>query len=150
MNVPLLLLAAATLATAAPALAQAPAQSTRVYTEGPVINMSYIRTKPGMFERYMQYLNTDYRKSLEAQKEAGLVLGYTIYTSAPRTPQDHDIILAVTYKNWGAYDNLSDRTDAVSNRAFGNTPAQRDQQFIDRAAMRDVLGNRDYRHLILK
>jgi len=150
MKVSLLLLAAATLATAAPALAQAPTQSSRAYTEGPVINMSYIRTKPGMFDRYMQYLNTDYRKSLEAQKAAGLVLGYTIYTSAPRTLQDHDIILAVTYKNWGAFDNLSDRADVVANQAFGNTPAQRDQQFIDRAAMRDVLGSRDYQQLILK
>lgn len=145
-----LLLAAATLATAAPALAQAPAQSSRPYTEGPVINMAYIRTKPGMFDRYMEYLNTTYRKSLEAQKAAGLVLGYAIYTSAPRTPQDHDIILAVTYKNWGAFDNLSDRADAVANQAFGNTPAQRDQQFIDRAAMRDVLGSRDYQQLIPK
>jgi len=150
MKVPLLLIAAATLATAAPALAQAPAPPSRAYTEGPVINMSYIRTKPGMFERYMEYLNTTYRKSLEAQKAAGLVLGYTIYTSAPRTPQDHDIILAVTYKNWGALDNLSDRADAVANQTFGNTAAQRDQQFIDRAAMREVLGSRQYQQLILK
>ncbi|MBA3343134.1 MAG: hypothetical protein H0T48_15070 [Gemmatimonadaceae bacterium] len=150
MNVPLLLLAAATLATAAPAWAQAPAQASRAYTEGPVVDMSYIKTKPGMFDRYMQYLNGDYRKSLESQKAAGLVLGYTIYTSAARTPQDHDIILAVTYKNWGALDNLADRADAVANRTFGNTPGQRDQQFIDRAAMRDVLGGRTYQQLILK
>ena len=150
MKASLLLLAAATLATAAPALAQAPAPSTRTYTEGPVIRMSYIRTKPGMFDRYMQYLNADYRKSLEAQKAAGLVLGYVIYTSAPRTPQDHDIILAVTYKNWGAFDNFADRADAVANQAMGNTPAQRDQQFIDRAAMREVLGSRDYQQLTPK
>jgi crotonobetainyl-CoA:carnitine CoA-transferase CaiB-like acyl-CoA transferase len=150
MKVSLLLLAAAMLATAPPALAKAPAQSSRSYTEGPVIRMAYIRTKSGMFDNYMQYLNTDYRKSLEAQKAAGLVLGYAIYTSAPRTPQDHDIILAVTYKNWGAFDNLSDRADAVANQAFGNTRTQRDQQFIDRAAMRDVLGSRDYQQLIPK
>ena len=30
--------------------------STRAYREGPVIQVSYIRTKPGMFDKYMQYL----------------------------------------------------------------------------------------------
>src|SRR5256886_15844396 len=83
--------------------------STRSYREGPVIAVSYIRTKPGMFDRYMQYLDGPYKTNLEAQKAAGIVLDYGIYTSEPRTPADHDIMLTVVYKNWGALDNLADR-----------------------------------------
>ncbi|MBA2708114.1 MAG: hypothetical protein H0U59_09955 [Gemmatimonadaceae bacterium] len=130
--------------------AQTPATSARAYSEGPVTVMSYVRTKPGMFERYMEYLNGQYKQSMEAEKSAGLVLGYAVHTSAPRTPQDHDLILSVTYRNWAAFDGLADRSDAVANRARQNTPRQRDQEFIDRAAMREVLGTRNYQQLLLK
>ncbi len=33
------------------------AQQPRPYTEGPVVVFSYIRTKPGMFDKYMEYLD---------------------------------------------------------------------------------------------
>jgi len=36
----------------------AAAQTLRAYREGPVIVVTYVRTKPGMFDRYMQYLST--------------------------------------------------------------------------------------------
>ncbi len=103
-----------------------------------------------MFERYMEYLNGQYKQSLEAEKAAGIVLAYTIHTSPPRTPQDHDLILSVTYRNWAALDGLADRADAVANRALQSTPRQRDQQFIDRAAMREVLGYRNYQQLLFR
>ena len=124
--------------------------STRSYREGPVIAVSYIRTKPGMFDKYMQYLDGPYKTNLEAQKAAGIVLDYGIYTSQPRTPTDHDILLTVVYKNWGALDNLADRSDAVVNKALSSTPEQRAQQFIDRGAMRESLGSRTYQQLTLK
>jgi len=122
---------------------------TRAYREGPIVVMSYIKTKPGMFDRYMEYLNGPYKSQLEAEKAAGIVQDYAILTSDARTPADHDVILAVTYKNWGALDNLQDRTDSIANRVLQNTSKQRDQQFVDRGAMREVLGNRTYQRLIL-
>jgi len=124
--------------------------STRSYREGSVISVSYIRTKPGMFDKYMAYLAGPYKTNLEAQKAAGIVLDYGIYTSEPRTPQDHDIMLAVVYKNWGALDNLADRSDAIVNKTLSSTPEQRAQQFIDRGAMRESLGSRTYQQLTLK
>ena len=124
--------------------------STRSYREGPVVAVSYIRTKPGMFDKYMEYLSGPYKTFIEAEKAAGIVLDYAIYTSEPRTPTDHDVMLTVTYRNWAALDNLADRTDAVQNRALGNTPAQRSQQFIDRGSMRESLGSRTYQQLFPK
>jgi hypothetical protein len=124
--------------------------STRAYREGSVVAVSYIRTKPGMFDKYMQYLSGPYKTNLEAQKAAGIVLDYAIYTSEPRTPADHDVMLTVVYKNWGSLDNLSDRADAVVNKALSSTPDQRSQQFIDRGAMRESIGSRTYQELTLK
>jgi len=124
--------------------------STRSYREGSVISVSYLRTKPGMFDKYMQYLSGPYKTNLEAQKAAGIVLDYGIYTSEARNPADHDIMLTIVYKNWGALDNLADRSDAIVNKALSSTPEQRAQQFIDRGAMRESLGSRTYQQLTLK
>jgi hypothetical protein len=103
-----------------------------------------------MFDRYMEFLNTTYKANMEAEKAAGLVTDYAIFTSDARTPNDHDVLLSVTYKNWGALDNLADRVDPVVNRALQNTPQQRNQQFADRGTMREVLGTRTYQRLYLK
>jgi hypothetical protein len=92
--------------------------STRSYREGPVISVSYIRTKPGMFDKYMAYLDGPYK--------------------------------TIVYKNWGALDNLADRSDAIVNKALSSTPDERAQQFADRSAMRESLGSRTYQQLTLK
>lgn len=141
------LLFAGTVGITQSAAAQA---STRSYREGPIVAVSYIRTKPGMFDRYMQYLSGPYKTNLEAQKAAGIILDYAIYTSEARNPADHDVMLTIVYKNWGALDNLADRSDAIVNTALQSTPAQRDQQFIDRGAMRESIGSRTYQQLTLK
>jgi len=38
----------------------------------------------------------------------------------------------------------------VVNRVLQSSPQQRDQQFVDRGAMREVLGYRTYQRLMLK
>ena len=124
--------------------------STRSYREGSVIAVSYIRTKPGMFDKYMAYLAGPYKTNLEAQKTAGIILDYGIYTSETRGPNDHDVMLTVVYKNWSALDNLADRSDAIVNKALSSTPDQRAQQFADRSTMRESLGSRTYQQLALK
>jgi hypothetical protein len=124
--------------------------ATRAYSEGPIAVMTYAKTKPGMFDRYMTYLNGSYKTEMEAEKAAGIIQDYQILTSESRTPNDHDVLLVVMYKNWGALDGLQDRTDAIANRALASTPQQRDQQFIDRGAMREILGSRTYQRLVLK
>lgn len=141
---------AAVALSALPAVAQNPVSSGRAYTEGTVTEVSYVRTKPGMFDKYMEYLQTTYKKSQDAAKAAGIILDYSVHTSPPRTPQDHDVMLVVAYRNWAAFDNLADRADAVANRAMGTTPQQRDVAFIDRGAMRDLVGTRRYQQLVLK
>lgn len=129
----------------------AQAASTRPYREGPVVSVSYIRTKPGMFDRYMEYLNGPYKANQEAMKAGGLIVDYGIYSSPEnRNAGDHDIMLTTTYRNWGAFDGLADRSDAVANRAMQNTPQQRAQQFVDRGAMREVMGGRRYQQLLLR
>ena len=126
------------------------AQQPRPYTEGAVVVMSYIRTKPGMFDKYMEYLGGNYKRLLEAQKKAGIVTDYAVYTSLPRTETDWDVLLTTTYKNMAAFDNLDDRTDPITASTLNQSRAQANQAFGDRSAMRDAVGGRLLRQLVLK
>lgn len=139
------LLSAAVLSLAGPAVAQ----RSRPYTEGPVRFVSYIRTKPGKFDEYMKYLQGPYKTLSEALKKDGVIVGYAIYASVPRNPEDWDIVLIVDYKNMAALDGLDDRTDPIAERLLGSLE-QRNQQYADRGTLRDVLGSRLLRELQLK
>ncbi len=72
--------------------------------------VSAIRTEPGMFETYMKYLGTTYKQLMEEQKKAGIILDWSVYQTTPRSPDDPDLYLIVTYKNMAAMDGLADRT----------------------------------------
>jgi L-rhamnose mutarotase len=138
-------LSAAILSLTVPAVAQ----RSRPYTEGVVRFVSYIRTKPGKFDEYMKYLQGPYKTLNEALKKEGIIVGYAVYVSAPRNPEDWNIVLTVDYRNMAALDGLQDRTDPISERLLGSQE-QQSQQTIERGAMRDILGSRLLRELQLK
>jgi hypothetical protein len=131
-------------------LASAAVAQSRPYTEGNVLSVSYLRIKPGMFDKYMQYLDTDYKTLLEAQKKQGLVLDYGVYTSPQQDEKDWNMVLTVTYRNMAALDGLRDKVQPLVKTTLNKTPEQSAQESIERGAMRDAVGSRLLRQLILK
>jgi hypothetical protein len=125
------------------------AQDEHAYTEGPVTNISYVKIKPGMFDTYMSYLQKTYKQVMEEQKKAGLVLSYGIYSATARSPHDADLYLTITYKNWAAFDSLTEKTDAITRKVWGSL-AKSDEAAIDREKMREILGGEVVQELILK
>jgi hypothetical protein len=121
----------------------------RPYTEGSVTNVSYIRVKPGRFDDYMAYLAGPYKQFMEAQKKAGIITGWSIYNSPVRDEKDWDIILATTFKNMAALDNLDDRTDPIVKQVLGSNE-KANEGMVKRGEMRDLVGNRLIRELIIK
>jgi hypothetical protein len=121
----------------------------RAYSEGPVSVVSSIRTEPGMFDSYMNFLATTYKQNMEAQKAAGVILDYSIYTAVPRGPNDPDIYLVTTYKNMAALDNLFEKTDPIMQKIFGDM-SQRNAATISRGKMRTQLGTELIREIKLK
>ena len=122
----------------------------RPYTEGPVVNVSYIRIKPGMFDKYMKYLDTDYKRNMEAQKKAGIILDHAVYSSPQSREDDWNMVLSITYKNMAGLDSLRDKTEPVTVRTLNATPERLAQLNIERGEMRDLVGSRLLRQLILK
>ena len=125
------------------------AQDEHAYTEGPVTSISYVKIKPGMFDAYMNYLQKTYKQVMEEQKKAGLVTDYGIFSASARSPHDADLYLTVTYKNWAAFDGLTEKTDVVTRKVWGSL-AKSDEAAIDREKMREILGGEVVQELILK
>jgi len=124
------------------------AQDSPSYKDGPVVAVSYIKTKPGKFDDYMAWLDGQYKGLMNAQKQAGLILDFRVFSAQPRTPNDPDIILTVTYPNFAALDK-SNEADAVSAKVVG-TAAVQSKQYADRGTMREVLGGELIREMVLK
>ncbi len=125
------------------------AEEARPYTEGPVVNVSYIKVKPGMFDAYMKWVATERKALMEEYKKAGLILDYRVYSTEARGPRDPDIILTVTYKNFAALDGIDDRQDAVAAKLIP-TRQKGNEMAIARESMREVLGSETIRELVLK
>ena len=130
------------------AMTGASGEEAKSYTEGQVTELSYIKVKPGKFEDYMKYLSTTYKTVMEANKKAGLITGYAVFSAQPRSPQEPDLILTVDYANMAALDKV-DEGEAVAAKVMG-TPAAQSKAAIDREAMREVLGSELVRELVLK
>ncbi len=131
------------------AVAGAASAADRPYTEGAVLSVSSIRTEPGMFDSYMNFLATTYKQNMEAQKAAGIILDYDVYTTTPRGPHDPDIYLVTTYKNMAALDGLDEKTDPIMQKIFGDM-SQRSAATISRGKMRTQVGTELIRELKLK
>jgi hypothetical protein len=124
------------------------AQEERPYTNGPVTQITYVRVKPGHFDDYMRHLGGVYRKQMEAFRTAGLVTDYKVFAATPRSPNEPDVILSVTYPNMAALDKNRE-FDSIGSQVAGTFAAQ-NKGFADRGSIRDVLGSELVREMVLK
>jgi hypothetical protein len=128
----------------APALA-----SDKPYDDGPVTVVSSLRTNPGMQDAYLRYLATTYKANMDAAKKEGIILDWRAYQTQPRSADDPNIYLTVTYRNMAALDDLDDKMEPIMQRSFGDQKA-RDASAIDREKMRRPIGQEVIREVVFK
>ena len=148
MSIRLRLAACAALAVCACAGSAAFADD-HAYSEGEIVNVSRIRTVDGRFDDYMKWLDTVWKAEQEAAKKAGYITGYQVITLDPRGPDDPDILLVVTYRNWAALDGALAKGDAIAKQIEGSVEAANKAQ-ADRSKIRRVLGTQNMQVLNLK
>jgi hypothetical protein len=129
-------------------LAMAAVADEKPYKEGPVTDVAWIRTKDGKLLDYIAHLNGEYKQEIEALKKAGLVTDYRIYQVTPRRPEDPNLILTVTYPNYGGLDHHAD-FDAITTKLEGSLK-QAASSYGARESIREVLGSELIQELILK
>lgn len=125
------------------------ADDSKSYTEGPVSEVTSIRTKPGMFDAYMKWMDTTGKQLREDEKKAGLIVDYAVYATRPRSPGDPDIYVVITYKNMAALDGLEDRVEPLMRKIWSTRDAA-NKANVDRESLREILGSQIIRQLNLK
>ena len=127
----------------------ASAQDVRQYSEGPVVEEDLIEVEYGHFEEYVDWLNTVWKPTLEAMKQAGLVIDYKVYTATPNSPGQPNVILWIVFKNGAAALDSGVEQENVAKKVIGSTEFQNKAR-VFRNQYRKVLGTEFIREIILK
>jgi len=148
-------IAAALFAVAAATLLapSATAQEAREYSYGPITEVDYIHVNYGHFDEYMKWVTSTWAPTMAAAKKAGLIIGYKVFQSSPKSPDDANVYLEITFKNMAAYaGDIGDQADAfeaVTEKVICSSACQ-DQARVHRNEIRKVLGTELTREVVFK
>jgi hypothetical protein len=131
----------------------APAQDERQYALGPVTEVDYIQVEYGHFAEYLDWLNSTWKPTMEALKKAGTIVDYKVFQASPKSPDQPNIFLMLTFKNMAAYaGDIGDKgaeLEAVAKKVICSTECQNKLR-VHRNEYRKVLGSELIRELVLK
>jgi hypothetical protein len=125
------------------------AQDVRQYSEGPVTEVNYIQVEYGHFEEYIAWLNSTWKPTMEATKKAGLIIDYKVFSLTPKSPDQPNISLCITFRDGAAALDKGVELEEVAKKVIGSTEVQNKAR-VGRNVYRKVLGTEYIRELILK
>ena len=125
------------------------AQDVSQYADGPVTELDYIQVEYGHFEEYVDWLNSTWKPTMEAMKKAGLIIDYKVVRATPKTPDQPNIILMITFKDGAAALDKRVEQEEVAKKVICSTECQNKAR-VGRNQYRKVLGIEYVRELILK
>ena len=125
------------------------AQVARPYRNGSAWQVAFIRVKPGMENLYLTYLAGDWKREQEALKSAGLILSYKVLQTEPHNPGDFTLMLMTEYKDLATMEASESKVDGIIQKVIGDDQKQV-QGYKERAEIRDVLGSRLAREIVLE
>jgi hypothetical protein len=125
------------------------AQVSRPYHNGTVWNIGFIRIKPGMDTAYLNYLAGQWKANQEASKKEGIILSYKVLTVEGHNPGEFNVMLMTEYKDLTSLEANEDKADALAQKMIGPDEKQM-QGYKDRSEIREVMGNRLAREIVLE
>lgn len=107
-----------------PASAQAVSDSGFTTTNA-VMRVSLYRIVDGQGPALMQDLRTHLLPIWEAQRQAGLIVNYSTMTNPnPATPNDWQMGIVITYKNYAALDSVGPKSAPITLKHYGTAEAR--------------------------
>jgi hypothetical protein len=129
------------------------AQDQRGYSYGPVTEVDYIHVEYGHFDEYMAWVTSTWVPTMEAAKKAGLIIDYKVFQASPKSPDQPNVYLEITYKSMAAYagdiGDSADAFEAVTEKVICSSACQ-NQARVHRNEFRKVLGTEVTREIVFK
>jgi hypothetical protein len=119
------------------------------YREGTVFSLVFVRTKPGLTHEYLKTAATGWRRVAEQLKKDGLILSYKVFLGSAANKDDWDVMLMLEFKDMAALEGIDGKIQALFRKIIG-PEHQVEAGYVKRAEMRDVLGQKVVREVILK
>ena len=133
-----------------PNLSLAQSMPVRPFHDGPVWDITFVKAKPGVGLKYMEYLATEWKTEQEALKKAGLILNYMVIETESHSPNDFDLMLMTQFKDLASMEANQDKMQAVGNQALNSNDQKMIAGYQERASWREILGQRLAREIILE
>ena len=120
------------------------------YTEGPVWQVTLIRVKPTQMDAYLTTLRANTKTIYDEMKKENLILDYKVFLNTTKhDPQDWDMAIGVQYKNFGALDGLTAKSETIRDKILGSKQAAQTlgEKRVD---MREIVTTMILREVTLK
>jgi len=122
-------------------------------TDGPVTEVDYIQIEVRAFSRVHRLAKFDMETDHGSHEEGWLIIDYKVFQASPKSPDQPNIFLYLTFKNMAAYGgNIGDKGiegEYVARKVIGSTEFQNKKR-VQRSEYRKVLGIELIREIILK
>lgn len=94
-------------------------------TPGTVSRVTLLRVNPGHGDMFWQDIRQHSLPVWEEQKKRGLITDYSVSTkTTTENPEDWNVAIVVSYKNWGTLDSFGARNDSVTRAHYGSAEAR--------------------------
>jgi len=121
----------------------------KYFTPGTVWGVTTIKIHSGMDQAYLEYLDTELKKESDISIKNGFMKSYKILRS-----QDDDsgwnMLILREYDSFASLEKNVEKADEVLRQATGIDDQKGMQGYTDRSKIRDVMGTKFMREVILK
>jgi hypothetical protein len=139
----------ATVQTAPTETARSGKKGNESYVEGPVWVITFVRTKPGLSDEYLNSMTGSLKPVYEEEKKHKIILDYKILSGDASSPQDFNVIIMVQYANLGALDGLREKTEPIIAKLIGPADERKDMA-AKRLDIREIIATKTMREIWLK
>jgi hypothetical protein len=121
----------------------------KYFTPGSVWGVTMIRIHSGMDQAYLEYLDTQLKKESDISIKNGFMKSYKILRS-----QDDDsswnMLILREYDSFASLEKNEEKADEMLRQATGIDDQKGMQGYMDRSKIREVMGTKFMRELVLK
>ena len=121
----------------------------KYFTPGTVWGVTTIKIHPGMDQAYLEYLDTQLKKESDISIKNGFMKSYKILRG-----QDDDsgwnMLILREYDSFASLEKNEEKADEMLRQATGIDDQKGMQGYTDRSKIRDVMGTKFMREVILK
>ena len=121
----------------------------KYFTPGSVWEVTMIKIHPGMDPAYLEYLDTRLKKESDISIKGGFMKSYKILRS-----RDDDagwnMLIMREYESYASLEKNEEKADEAIRQATGIDDQKGMQGYMDRSKVRDLVGTKTMRELILR